>query len=122
MFSQSVQLPHMLDWLKQWKLQNSHRFPIISINNEGKELNDYRVSKFRLHDCFDAFISSCEVGLRKPDPRIFKLAMGIAGARPEDCIYFDDRPMLVAAASRTGITAYVHLNFESTKNILEQLP
>jgi len=120
-FSQSVQLPGMLDWLKQWKLQHSTRFRIISINNEGRELNDYRVTKFRLHDCFDAFVSSCEVGLRKPDPRIFRLAMGIAGARPEECVYFDDRPMLVAAAAKTGIDAHVHLNFESTKNILVQL-
>ena len=80
MFAQSTELPDMLQWLKEWKQDCGFR--IISINNEGKELNDFRIKTFGLHQCFDAFISSCEVGMRKPDPGIFKLAMGIAQASP----------------------------------------
>lgn len=121
MFAQSVELPHMCQWLKQWRKDHGERFRFVSINNEGRELNDYRIAKFRLHDCFDAFVSSCEVGLRKPDPGIFKLAMGIAQAQPKDCVYFDDRPMLALAAQKMGIVSYVHQGFESTKKILEQL-
>lgn len=119
MFEQSVELPKMLAWLKEWKKDCGFR--IISINNEGKELNDYRVKKFRLHECFDAFISSCEVGIRKPDPKIFKLAMGIAQALPQQCVYFDDRKMFALAAQKLGIRAYQHTSFESTKEILEKL-
>src|ERR1700740_1800054 len=89
MFSRSKELPGTLKWLKEWKKDSGFR--LISINNEGKELNDYRVKKFKLHDCFDAFVSSCEVNMRKPDPGIFKLAMGIAQALPQQCVYFDDR-------------------------------
>jgi putative hydrolase of the HAD superfamily len=121
MFAQSVQLPDMLEWLIQWKRKNTDRFRFISINNEGRELNEYRIHKFRLHDFFDAFISSCEVGMRKPDPGIFKLAMGIAQAKPEQCIYFDDRAILVEAAAKTGIESYQHKNLDSTKSILERL-
>lgn len=121
MFDQSVQLPNMLEWLVQWKKKNAERFRIISINNEGRELNDYRIKKFSLHECFDAFISSCHVGMRKPDPGIFRLAMGIAQATPQECIYFDDRKILVDAAAKTGIKCYQHKNFESTKAILEEL-
>jgi len=121
MYDQSVELPDTLQWLKQWKRKNTDRFRFISINNEGRELNEYRISKFRLHDFFDAFVSSCEVGMRKPDPGIFKLAMGIAQAKPEECIYFDDRIILVEAAAKTGIESHQHKNFESTKSILEQL-
>ena len=119
MFDQSKELPHMLAWLKEWKKDCGFR--IISINNEGKELNDYRVKKFKLHDCFDAFVSSCEVGIRKPDPKIFKLAMGIAQALPQQCVYFDDRKMFALAAQKLGIRAYQHTDFESTKKILEEL-
>lgn len=118
-FAQSQELPEMLQWLKQWKRESGFR--IISINNEGKELNDYRVKKFKLHECFDAFISSCEVKMRKPDPGIFELAMGIALAPPDQCIYFDDRIMFVDAAKRLGIQAFHHINPASTINILEQL-
>ncbi|HTL08745.1 MAG TPA: HAD-IA family hydrolase [Chitinophagaceae bacterium] len=121
MLAQSVELPGTLQWLIEWKKQHAGKFRFISINNEGKELNDYRIAKFRLHDCFDAFVSSCEVGMRKPDPGIFRLAMGIAQASPEECIYFDDRQMLVDAAAKTGITCYRHKGLESTREILEGL-
>jgi putative hydrolase of the HAD superfamily len=117
MYSQSSELPGMLSWLKQWKHEH-HDFPIISINNEGRELNDFRINKFNLHQCFDAFISSCHVGMRKPDPGIFNLALGIAQVQPEQCIYFDDRPMLVQAAQRLGINSFQHQGLESTKAIL----
>jgi putative hydrolase of the HAD superfamily len=119
MYSQSVELPGMLAWLKEWKKDCGFR--IISINNEGKELNDYRVQKFKLHTCFDAFISSCEVGMRKPDPSIFKLAMGIAQATPSQCVYFDDRIMFSNMAKTLGLRAFQHTSFESTKEILEDL-
>lgn len=118
-YSQSVELPNMLAWLKDWKKDCGFR--IISINNEGKELNDYRVQKFKLHECFDAFVSSCEVKLRKPDPRIFELAMGIAQVKPSQCVYFDDRLMFSNAAKRLGMQAYQHTSFEETKVILERL-
>src|SRR6201996_7235762 len=101
MFEQSKELPDMLAWLKEWKKDCGFR--IISINNEGKELNDYRIKKFKLHECFDAFVSSCEVGMRKPDPAIFRLAMGIAQALPQQCVYFDDRKMFALAAQKLGI-------------------
>ena len=120
MYAQSIELPNMLQWLIEWKNAGCG-FRIISINNEGKELNDYRIKKFKLHNCFDAFVSSCEVGMRKPDPGIFKLAMGVALVSPEQCWYFDDRPMLVEAAARLGIHAFHHEGFERTKGIIEKL-
>jgi len=120
MFAQSVKLPDMLPWMIDWK--NKHeQIKVISINNEPKELNEYRIDKFKLHDFFDAFVSSCEVGMRKPDPGIFLLALGIAQAKPEECIYFDDRIMLVEAAKKIGIHAYHHKGFEDTKKIIESI-
>ena len=118
-YSQSVELPETLAWLKEWK--KGCGFRIISINNEGKELNDYRVQKFKLHEFFDAFVSSCEVKMRKPDPGIFQLAMGIAMVSPKQCVYFDDRIMFVNAAQKLGIRAFQHTDLASTKAILEKL-
>jgi putative hydrolase of the HAD superfamily len=71
MFAQSGEL----QWLKEWK-QNCG-FRIISINNEGWELNDFRIKRFGLHQCFDAFISSCEVGMRKPT-QVFSLCQWVS--------------------------------------------
>ncbi len=119
MFSESVKTSDLLDWLIEWK--KSCDIPILSLNNEGRELNDYRIEKFQLHRCFDGFISSCKVGMRKPDPGIYKLATGIAHAKPKECIYFDDRLMLVNAAKKFGIRAFHHQDFVSTKNILQNI-
>jgi putative hydrolase of the HAD superfamily len=119
MFSKSVQLPQFLPWLIDWKKKNNVK--IFSINNEGKEFNDYRIKQFKLHDCFDAFISSCEVGFSKPDPSIFKLALGIAQEEAGNCMYFDDRAIHVAIAKQMGINAHVHQGFEQSKKILESI-
>lgn len=120
MLSCSVELPEMLPWLIDWK--NTHRdIKIISINNEPRELNSYRIKKFELHRFFDAFISSCEVGMRKPDPGIFELALGIAQVKPHECFYMDDREMLAKYAAKTGVKAHHHINFEETKKVIETL-
>jgi len=120
MFAQSIELTGLLPWLFQWK-KGMKNIRIISINNEGKDLNTYRIKKFQLHRCFDAFVSSGEVGMRKPDPGIFQLAMGIAQVDPQECYYFDDRIILAQAAARLGINAHVHKDFESTKALIEEI-
>jgi putative hydrolase of the HAD superfamily len=120
MFSQSEELPELLQWLTEWKKQHGADLKIFSINNEGKELNDYRIRKFKLFRCFDGFISSCEVGMRKPDPEIFSLAMGIAHCTPDECLYIDDRLMIVEAARGAGIKSIQHKTVEATRAFLEQ--
>jgi putative hydrolase of the HAD superfamily len=120
MLEQSKELPGTLKWLIEWKNRN-RAIKIISINNEPKELNEFRIKTYNLHDFFDAFVSSCEVGMRKPDPGIFRLALGIAQAEPHECLYFDDRAMLVEAAKKEGIHAHQHTGFESTKEIINSL-
>ncbi|MGN6296046.1 MAG: HAD family hydrolase [Ginsengibacter sp.] len=120
MYDQSKLLPDTLSWFVDWKRKHEH-VKIISLNNEPRELNQYRIQKFNLHDFFDAFVTSCEVGMRKPDPGIYLLGLGIAQARPEECIYFDDRYMLVQAAKKTGIRAFHHTSFENTKKVMESL-
>ena len=117
MYSQSVELPQMLAWLKSWKRKIN--LPVFAISNENEELNNYRIQTFNLHELFDGFFSSCYVGYRKPDPRIFKTALEITQVKPDECIYFDDRPMLVNAAKKLGMNSILHQNFETTKNILE---
>lgn len=120
MFAQSQELPEMLHWFIDLKKAQQHNLKFIAINNEGRELNDYRVKKFKLHRCFDAFVSSCEVGMRKPDPGIFSLAMGIAQASPEECLYIDDRLLIVEAAKAAGIRAVQHKTMPETRAFLEE--
>ncbi len=118
MLSESKLLPDTLPWLIDWKKKNEN-IKVFSLNNEPREINNYRIEKFKLHDLFDGFISSCEVGMRKPDPGIFEIALGIAQVKASESIYFDDRIMLVEAAKKVGINAFHHKDFETTKAIIE---
>ena len=119
MYKQSQELPKMLPWMKSWKKETD--LPVFALSNENLELNTYRIKKFDLHKVFDGFFSSCYLGFRKPDPRIFETALKITSVNPDESIYFDDRPMLVQAAQKLGINAIQHIEFEKTTAILKNL-
>jgi putative hydrolase of the HAD superfamily len=76
MFAQSKPFPDMIELLRRLKAE--YGLKIFVVSNESRELNAYRISTFKLAGFVDAFISSCFVGLRKPDADIFKLALDIA--------------------------------------------
>jgi len=72
MFAQSKPYPEMIELVDQLKAR--HGLKIAVVSNEGRELNAYRIRKFKLDGLVDFFISSCFVHLRKPDADIFRLA------------------------------------------------
>ena len=118
-FEQSQELPQTLQWLINWK-KSQPDLRIISVNNEPKELHEYRVNTFELRRLFDAFVCSADVGLRKPNPAIYQLALGVAGVRSDECLYVDDREALVRAGRWAGLPAWQHKSFEETKKFLEK--
>ena len=73
------------------------------LNNESRVLNDFRIDKFGLADLFDCFISSCYVGLRKPDPRIYEMALDLLQRDPAEVAFIDDREKNIAAAVEVGM-------------------
>jgi FMN phosphatase YigB (HAD superfamily) len=63
---------------------------LAMLNNEARELNDYRIEHFELGRYFDVFLSSCYLGLRKPDVKFFKLALDVLQRDPEEVAFIDD--------------------------------
>jgi len=112
MFAQSVSYPHMIQLLKEIKAKNNLR--TIAVSNEAKELNNYRIKKFRLKEVIDAFVSSSYVHFRKPDEDIFKLALDVAQFHPDEVVYLEDRMMFVEVAGSLGINAIHHTDYAST--------
>ena len=66
----------------------------------------------------DAFVSSCYVGLRKPDPDIFRLALNIAQVLPEQVVYIENTPMFVRVAEDLRINGICHTDYNSTRKQL----
>ena len=63
---------------------------------------------------FDAVVISGEVGLRKPDPPIYRLAARRLGLDPADCVFVDDIDTNVAAAEAVGMAGVVHRSADAT--------
>ena len=103
MFSLSKPLPDSLHIAQT--LKNSGRYFMATINNESRELNRFRIQTYGLDKIFDLFVSSCFVGLRKPEDSIYKLALEITQRPPGQCCFVDDRPLNVDAAARAGMHA-----------------
>jgi putative hydrolase of the HAD superfamily len=75
------------------------------ITNNVLEFRDYWRSLIPLDELFDVVIDSSEVGMRKPDPRIFALALDHLGVPPAAGVFLDDYPGNVVAARAAGMEA-----------------
>lgn len=116
MYAQSEPFPEMIELLLQ--LKSKYNLKVVVVSNEGRELTEFRINKFKLYDIVDFFVSSCFVHLRKPDLEIFRLAVNIAQIPVEQIVYLEDRLMFVQVAESLGIKGIQHTNYESTKNKL----
>jgi putative hydrolase of the HAD superfamily len=81
---------------------------LFTLNNESAELNQYRIETFGLREIFDAFLSSCWLGVRKPTQRIYTAALAIAQAPPERSLFIDDRPQNLAPAAARGMRTLLY--------------
>jgi putative hydrolase of the HAD superfamily len=57
---------------------------------------------------FDVVVISGEVGMRKPEERIFRHAAGLLGLDPAECVFVDDIDVNIKAAEAIGMTAILH--------------
>lgn len=101
MFSLSQPFPDVLQFAQS--LSNSDKYFMGTINNESRELNYYRMDKFELRKVFRLFISSCFVGLRKPESGIYRLALEVTQIRAEECCFIDDRALNLECAAKLGM-------------------
>ena len=102
-------------WIMQ-RLCKRHR--LLVLTNTNALHIAYVKSSFPSLSCFEDWIASCDVGLRKPDPQIYFLALERAGVRSDKAIYIDDRPELVDAGRSVGLKA---VRFENSKQLEEDL-
>lgn len=101
MFSLSQPNPEVLAFARS--LASAGKYLMGTINNESRELNVYRIEKFGLRENFRVFVSSCFVGLRKPEHGIYRLAAEITQMDTEHCCFIDDRELNLEAAGTLGM-------------------
>lgn len=75
-----------------------------------------------LGSTFDTLVISGEVGMRKPEERIYLYTCRSLGLDPEDCVFIDDLEHNVATAESLGMTGILHTDVDSTREALSLLP
>ncbi len=100
-------------------IKKKYKLDIFSLNNEGRELHEYRVKNFGLDKLFNGFIASCYVHVRKPDKDIFRIACDISFTEPKQALFIDDRIIHVEIAESMGINAIQFKTLRSTKKLME---
>lgn len=118
MFSQSQPLPESLEWLRA--LAATQRYRLFTLNNESRELQEYRVRTFRLDTIFECFFTSCYLGQAKPDEAIYLNALGIAGVGKHRAVFIDDRPLNVEPALALGLNAVQYTSLEALQAFLKE--
>lgn len=110
---QSKPLEGHLDYFIQLKEQ--HKLKVFAVSNEARELNEYRITTFRLDRLFDAYVSSCYIQRHKPDKQMLQIACDMAHTRKEEAVYVDDRMPFVQTAEAFGIKALHFTGLESAE-------
>ena len=111
--------PYRLEDFKKFMLEQSQAWPeslafvgalartkkrlMAALNNESLEINEHRITTFKLRDYFEIFLSSCYLRVRKPDREIYRLALKITQRAPAECILIDDRELNLECAHELGI-------------------
>ena len=117
MFQQSEVLGETLEWVRA--LGRSKKCRLFTLNNESKELHENRVIQHRLNEIFEGFLTSCYLGMAKPDEGIYLSAIGIAGCGAEQAIFIDDRALNVEPATALGLRAFQFQGLESLRAFLK---
>jgi putative hydrolase of the HAD superfamily len=82
------------------------RFRLAALSNSNEVHWERNADDLGVNDLFEVAISSHHVGICKPDPGIYRVAIDRLGVPPGAIMFFDDVPANVAAAAQLGIRAY----------------
>jgi putative hydrolase of the HAD superfamily len=100
------------------ELAASGKYLVGVLNNEARATNEYRFEQFVLRKYISVALSSCYLGLRKPEPAIYWRALDILGRPAGRILFIDDRTENSAAAAAAGMKT---IRFEDAGKLRSQL-
>lgn len=115
-FAQSREFPESRAVLSE--LAATGKYLQATINNEPREINEYRIQQFHLRRELKAFFSSCYLGVRKPDEGIYQLALEVTQRDPQECIFIDDRELNLECAKQLGMHT---IHFQNAPQLRQEL-
>jgi putative hydrolase of the HAD superfamily len=95
-------------------------YPLALLSNESVRLRD-RLIELELHDLFDHILISAEIGMMKPDPTAFRVALQSLQVRPHEAVFIDDALPNIRGAQQLGIHAVLFRHNTDLRDELRKL-
>ena len=103
----------LLDFLRSLR----GKFITGLISNAWGDLREY-ILRENLEDAFDHIIISAEVGVVKPEAKIFKIALEQANVKPKEMVFVDDFPANIEGCKKLGIKGIL---FRDPDSVIKQI-
>lgn len=91
------------------------------LSNAFSDLRHYVTHVWKFADAFDEMVISAEVGLVKPDARIYRLILERLGVAPQEAVFIDDMPRNVEGARAVNLHAVQFVTPQQARGELERL-
>ena len=104
----------MVDFLHKIK-QN---YEIIMLSNISKIHKNHLLEIYPQVKVFNSYVFSCDVGERKPDKKIYEIALSKTKSKPEECIFIDDLKENIEGSKKIGINS---IQFTTLNNLTPEL-
>ena len=109
---------YAIPWIRGLKERG---YQILYLSNYSEFIMDARREVLDFLPYMDGGVFSCNVGLIKPDPEIFRLLCDKYGLDPEECVFIDDNAENIEAARAFGLGAIHFTGYEEAEEQLEQM-
>ncbi len=97
------------------------RFRTAILSNSMAGARREEQARFGFAELVDVIVYSDEVGLAKPDPRVYSLLCAELGVAPAELVFLDNRPPNVEAARELGIHGLLHVSTPASIAAVESL-
>lgn len=113
---------HILDEaLMNYARSLKPEYKIAMLSNVGYDVINRMFTAEQLGELFDAVVLSAEVGMVKPNPKIFELTATRLGLLPEECIMIDDIAANVDGAIQAGMQGVTYTSIDQLKRAITEL-
>ncbi|MFH1182445.1 MAG: HAD family phosphatase [Candidatus Woesearchaeota archaeon] len=97
------------------------KYRVAFLSDNVKERADYLEENFHFRQNFETGIFSHQVGVRKPDKRIYDAVLKKLNLNPEECVFIDDKESSLKPALELGMKTILFASAEETEEALKKL-
>src|SRR2546429_2878312 len=104
-------------------LESKDKYTFGIITNNYKEAEELLLKKFNVPKFYDIFVSSADVGVLKPNRKIYQYALEQAKTPAEQSVFVDDQEKNVEAAKELGMIGILYRDneYRDNESLLKQL-